>query len=477
MSEEYRVSGEWYIPEVNKSYSGELYINKDAKTIALHLVQIASEDSFMPEINVHGRTAIVKGTLINGGMVLLFDCDIGDAHVYVGSMTEKWLYPKYAFWGLDISNAEELCFSEVRVDFGEIINWAELCSYEWTFPDSATYDSIEWKAKSPIEFEINEDTTLIFMASTNKSKPFSINTTEYTLKQSVDVILKYKAAKHWQEILNDVLLVKNLITLGKGCAIYINEIHYKHEKNSDEHLGIREAECFLGTGEDGAQKSGHPMDYLFNLNDLCNENFTCLNNWFQKYMLLKPVIDLFTSAFNYKDITAEMLFLNLTQALDTYHARFISNSLEDYKTKVAAIINKNYNDAFQKQEPEHVQSYREIMLPPAQNEEKYILFRSRVGYLLLADFEIHFASLDYTLKEFIKKIIDTRNYYTHYDPSKEKHAFTSNLLPYVNSVLMSVLTYYVLKEIGISGEKVKEKINRNLSNIETSCLLREKKRS
>jgi len=160
--------------------------------------------------------------------------------------------------------------------------------------------------------------------------------------------------------------------------------------------------------------------------------------------------------------------------LETYHARFISNSVKDYEAKVTAIINKHYSEADKKRSPDHVNSYREIMFPPAQNGRKHIILKSRLGYLLLADFEIWFERLNYTLPEFIQKILDTRTYYTHYDAEKEEHVFPGHILSYVNGILMNVLAYYILKEIGIDSKKIIEKIGRNLSGIQMSYSLREK---
>lgn len=60
-------------------------------------------------------------------------------------------------------------------------------------------------------------------------------------------------------------------------------------------------------------------------------------------------------------------------------------------------------------------------------------------YLFLARFEYVFLFLDYTMEDFIERMVHTRNYYIHYSPDKERLIFPLRKLPYVNGILMAVL--------------------------------------
>ena len=45
--------------------------------------------------------------------------------------------------------------------------------------------------------------------------------------------------------------------------------------------------------------------------------------------LLEPVLNLYLSLFKYSDMPIEMIFLNIVQALETFHARFFYDDNKD----------------------------------------------------------------------------------------------------------------------------------------------------
>lgn len=179
------------------------------------------------------------------------------------------------------------------------------------------------------------------------------------------------------------------------------------------------------------------------------------------------MIDLYESAFNYNGISAEMLFLNLAQALETYHARFISDSLIQYKEIVNNFLRQKYNLSNQAELTEAAISFREILIAQ-DSKNKTITLKSRLGYLFLAKCNIQFTFLDYDIKEFIQKTLDSRNYFTHYSPDKEDKIFSERKLPYVNSILIVVLQYYIMEEIGIDTVKIKKILYQQLRAIDHS---------
>ena len=116
----------------------------------------------------------------------------------------------------------------------------------------------------------------------------------------------------------------------------------------------------------------------------------------------------------------------------------------------------------------HILSYRQVLI--AQNEEgvRSITLKSRLGYLFLARFEIIFEYLDYKMDEFIQKVVDTRNYYTHYSIDKKEKIFPKHQMPYVNGILLGVLQYYILKEIGIKDEHIKKAVGQQMAGVSHS---------
>jgi hypothetical protein len=61
-------------------------------------------------------------------------------------------------------------------------------------------------------------------------------------------------------------------------------------------------------------------------------------------------------------------------------------------------------------------------------------------------------------EKFATDVKNTRNYYTHYDESLSKKAFKGEELEFACSHLQLMVEYYLLKEIGLSHESLRQKV-------------------
>ena len=468
MEEEIRMNGDWYIPETNETTAGTLYINKVQKKILLQLTRVAAEEDFIGKIKVHGRTDIIKGTIDTGGKILLYDCTFGGQNNCLGQRTTVSASAKAAFWNLDVESKEELIFPKVIIDFGEIIDWTGLCSFNWEFNDDYRDEKLEWNYDPDIEFEINSNIMLRIVPYLGTKEMGNITTKKVTIEQAAYMQLEYQKAVYWDDIVRDIQVLSQLLTLGMNKAIYIEEIWYLHMSNRDEKGYISKRDAFLGNVNAGKHEAGGWMYYLFTLSDLTGNEYHCLKNWYSKYNLLGSIVELYETAYNYSGISSEMLFLNLTQALETYHARFVSNNIKKYIKLVDDFLRETYkltdDDEFNK----HHLSYRQILIAQDEERSRSITLKSRLGYLFLARFEFIFEYLDYKRDEFIQKVVDTRNYYTHYSIDKKEKIFPKYQLPYVNGILLGVLQYYILKEIGIKDEHIKKVVHQQMAGVSHS---------
>ena len=141
----------------------------------------------------------------------------------------------------------------------------------------------------------------------------------------------------------------------------------------------------------------------------------------KRLSLLRPVIKLFLEAHIYTDeLHVEKVFLNLARGLEAAH--------------------RSYD-----------------MISGGKGE--YVAFWPRLKALLepLCDIEgSGFSKAN--LKDDIKGIVDSRNYYTHYDPALYKVAMRDEQLAKLNRRLAKALRYYILKLLGLSESVAKERV-------------------
>ena len=165
--------------------------------------------------------------------------------------------------------------------------------------------------------------------------------------------------------------------------------------------------------------------------------------FFNKYETITPIIELFLEPFYVKYSSKTRTFLNIVQALETYHSRFITNSLDVYKSRVEEIT-KNSPLAYAKELKEFLMA----------KSKKFITLESRLADLLFAEGKIYFDTGKIKHKDYPSVIAHTRNYYIHYDESiKENYnVLSEDELEIYNRSLLQILEYYILLEIGFSDE-------------------------
>ena len=91
-----------------------------------------------------------------------------------------------------------------------------------------------------------------------------------------------------------------------------------------------------------------------------------------------------------------------------------------------------------------------------QRDSRFIVIDTTVAD---AEGEVLFLRLgELALPDFIQKIIDTRNYYTHYDASKLVRSFSEEELFFVNAELLALLQFHVLRLLGFDRKMLRERV-------------------
>lgn len=175
-----------------------------------------------------------------------------------------------------------------------------------------------------------------------------------------------------------------------------------------------------------------------------------------KLVKLAPIFNLYLSLFKYPYMPREMVFLNIVQALETFHARFF---YEDSKDRYVESVSDRFGNSPNKE------MFFQLLLSPTQMDEncRYIILVSRLNDLLINTQTGLFNKFFLQNMEYAQTIADTRHYYTHYGEAKEQKALKGEALIEQIFVLQVLLEYHVCLVLGVDNEK---KIQEELSNLE-----------
>lgn len=175
-----------------------------------------------------------------------------------------------------------------------------------------------------------------------------------------------------------------------------------------------------------------------------------LENWFNMIERYEPTYELFFGSLS-EGVYPVSDFLSLSQALEAYHCRKFENRIvpDDLFSKQLAQFLRIIDEFPQEHRPEF-QSKVEFMNRKSLRRRTKELFE-KYGQI----FKIFIEKKE----DFIPKFVDTRNYYTHYDPKKEKPAEITEI-PFLTENLRFMLRVILFDEMGFEAEQIEQIIHR-----------------
>lgn len=234
----------------------------------------------------------------------------------------------------------------------------------------------------------------------------------------------------------------------------VSEIKYTHpalsqrsECNAEEEF-IRPQSVLLGTrmAPELSATKGRGFFNLFGLKSSIQNG--AIEKWFGSFDILEPVLDLLFSGIEGQANSEILRFLNYVQALETLHARFITNDLQEAISKVNE-LKKKYEEA---RSPNSI----DFLIKPDQLRDnvRSIHLYTRLAYLAYdcGEYPWRFSDYDGREEEYLTRIVDSRNYYTHYSQTKKDKAFKADELDEVNRHLVSLLQYHIMRILGFDAQ-------------------------
>ena len=462
MKESETYAGTWNVLGEDISYNGILHVFREPEfLLCLEITIPCISENQHPRFSIKGKFPFLEGRLLNGMPLLLYSCQTGQESYHVGAFTRQFIYAEYAFWNYTIENQESFLFASAVVDFGDILQWADLCAFQSEVTES-NKTLISWESKPDIVFSLDSQTTVTFrpilqdIPTYNRKR--SLNT-----RQSISVTFNYSPAAPWSKIVSDINEIRYLISLGMKTHVGIDRLFCLPIRKEP----YEQKEILIGKGKNEQTVETSRSEYLFSLKELAENDGEHLAEWCNVYPKLKPVLDLYMSSFEGHVATAEMLFLNLTQALETFHARFFSNDVVEYRKRIQSLLDSIYgvnsNNACRAQ-------WENLLLSRFQKKYHHILLKSRLAELFFDGGAVAMWSSEFSN---IEKICYTRNYFTHYDETLIDKIYSSIELPYVNTHLMSLLSYHILSLLKFEKVKARQKLKRYTADVRTMFIINE----
>lgn len=425
-----------------KEYQGNLYLNSDEGGIMLEF-EILHQGGPLSYLEIPLEIKYITGELSNGFKMTLLNCTRQSTESKIGWGDTFTYLAEYMIEGLKIPNGNMDKFTEVYFDIPESILWGNRSKY-YIDDGFGLFD----KEKERLKIYSNDELTIDYQVFGSKLPVHEIDllNQEIILKQRPSIKILSNTPKSFSFFLSKFKHVRRFIEIGMNRPVIVTSITVitVDEVLKLNNFDLEFPQSFQVSSWNKKIDKSYPKfrdrsSYLFNLDDVLEKGN--LNIYVENKKKLEPVLDLYLDFVYSKNMTVTQAFLNVTQALETYHSRFVCRgTLSEFKQRIENIILKDVPEG-------NREYYRKILLA---NSQRKITLQSRIADLLLADFAVHFYTGEISYEDFPMRVVSTRNYYTHYDERKRDQIIPDEDLQYYLSILKYILEYYMLKELGFS---------------------------
>ncbi len=394
------------------------------------------------------RPPLILGFWGHGTPVTLHQATrVGPAH-FPESDQGSDFYARYAIDGHHFHDAEDVSFVSLRAGFTELEQWAKHHPFVDAIPIPGEQRTGYFPMR-PVEATVNALGARLTVRSDMASWGLvPMRTLRWEHRVVFEVEPEEKRPLPWyREVLGGL---QDFLTLMVGRPVYPSTVEAQALQGGNARPdvffdgGLRSPED-RGVTPVAALSRG--SDVFLPLPEVRLELPEALESWFAKREKLAPVHGLFFGALFGPKTGPEFQFLSLAQALETYHRRTRSasryESEEEYQGHYEKIV-----DALPGTLPGPL---RQRLKQTLKYGNEWSL-RKRVKDLL--DEIPEEGVLESERERFVQRVVDTRNYLTHYSEDSEAGALRGPKLNETVDELRRVLAFFLLRELGLNEQKI-----------------------
>lgn len=391
-----------------------------------------------PEI-ILGETNRGKFALYNNGIIRVENST-------AENLVTSYYYSNTIFFGKHFTRLEDLKIKSCEVGFKNFDSWLHLDTFVENRSSEDEY-VLEYKKPKiePITVDSKDFTLSIFYM-----KLYSLHYgVGREIKHRPFVSFEPNSFKDYDWFMDRVEEFQSYLSLISGLPTYPTTVllHVDSTELYEKHISVyyinrmhREPEL----------RDERPLLYYIDIEDVFKDT---IMYWFSNYENQGPVINLLLSTIYNASHVSDAEFLTLIQALEAYHRRNHEGKyLPDAQYKKYC---SHLCDAIpQELEKDHQQSLRDRIYYG--NE---LSLRTRIN-LLFEENEKDFLRFIKHKDNFIRAILNTRNYLTHYDKRLEQKAIKSFDLLQLSRKISLILHFLYITKMGISRQKALTSLRR-----------------
>lgn len=449
MIEKRLFNGYWSLPNSAVNTPGLLTYDPLEKSVLDLIGELENGNSY----DVLLMESAIHGFSVDGKHLTLFNnVHNGSSLSFPGIPTVSYR-PTYIVVGEHLSNIDDAIYTEIEVEIEPLTQWIDTWGFSYSERDK-THFTLNYNLPQNILFEIDEKVSGVIEFHGNLTKGLKESLTG---SHKAKLIIKANESLSLTTLLDYVWHFKKFLTFATLDDTYLKAIHLTIANDTEfVRNKVKQVELLYFQRDLKLRvKENHRSYFLFTYPDIQEYFQSIIKKWYSKKDVMQPIVDIEYENLSKRQMFLETAFLSSVQALETYHRRL--------RQDTGALIG------------DHEQRLNIILLNLEPSQQDFIKGKLKYAYepslmqrlkSLIEEFDIStikkLLGTKQQTKSFIFKVVNARNYYTHYDLQLKNDIPDHKELAIINQKLRALLLVAILAELGFD----KSTIERMLGDIE-----------
>lgn len=451
LSEPIEKSGYFWLPaKPDNRLPGILRVTDTGKTdvevIGIFGDTLAAMNDSTPEL---GR---IVGVIENGDLITLEHCFYSNRNISFGGISKSTIHANFLLRGVQYEEGEPVTFSRFRFSVEGLDEWLSVSGLRVENNWSERSASIHFNPPKEITVQLADGIGLTF--TFGWTLPSTTIVTEAKITQKVYITLTSESLRPIEDYLALAFKLKNFLCFATDETVSLDSATgFSHEitreVGNDEKLEEPIAIYYASTPVSEGRPKLHWHNMLFRYGHIADQLESILNSWLSNYEISAPAFNLYFASKSGAHKYLDGRFLSLVQGIETLHRRNSQETLmpdSEFDQLVATIV-------------DGCPAGRKEWLSKKLVYANELPLRQRMRQML-EPFEILYGGAK-ERKYFIGKVIDTRNYLTHYDPKLAQQAASGEALWKLCMKLEALFQLHFLRLIGLDAEFIRQLANEN----------------
>ncbi|MCW7475604.1 ApeA N-terminal domain 1-containing protein [Leptospira levettii] len=426
------INGIWYLPaNEEKKLPGFLKIETGKfPYLEIHgsLYNIQSESKEFEEI--------ICGHAENGKKITLINSYLNNHSITSGGYTKFSFSAEAAIIGENFANIQDIKISALKLNHDFLLDWLNLKPFRNSIDDAKKKFRMEYI--NPNDIEINISNFLNFQIKFDFQYPAIHQTNTQYFKNSGYISINFMHEFNFNELTINLFKIQQFFTILLFRKLSHFNVNLKFEKSNNswsEYLNYNNNSENI----DITSLYSKSIRYLINYQEIEDDLPLILKNWILNFDTLQPMISALFVYMYMTDTRVELRFLTIVQALESFHRRTqVNNESKEIFTAQLSSICEKLTDS----EAGWLKNKLKFGYEPSLHKRLEFIF-DEIKSLNLEHFFVK-------PKKSIRKIIETRNYLTHFDKNIENLILSHSEMVYYTDRLALVLVFLLLKKCEMS---------------------------